>query len=391
MTDSSPRKFNSLDSLRGLAALAVLFQHLLQMFWPTLITATAPPLASLWHNGAFAVRLFFVLSGFVLSLSFFRTNDSRVLTSAASRRYFRLYIPAATSILFAYLLHVSGAFQALHDIKQTIGQSDWIRNLYSGVPSLTLALREAFLGAVVDYQFMKYNEVLWTMSVELKGSLLVFATLALFGKAQHRWLVYGALIFILDNLQLRHFIDFVCGMALCDWHCNHSGAARGSWLWFAVFIGGCCMGDLRGGWLEGFGVPVLMRGNRWWPTLAAVLLVASSARSSRIQALLSTPPLVWLGEMSFALYLFHLPIICSLGAWSFTKLTMLEMGYNWSASLASLACIISTFAVAQSGPRFLDPLAILVGRWAEHQLFPAMEGPGIPPTSRQPNLLVSAE
>lgn len=370
MTVKSPQKIYSLESLRGLAALSVVLCHTVQAFWPGLKIGLGAPLTSLWHNGGFAVRLFFVLSGFVLSLSYCRTQNLRLLKSSASRRYFRLYIPAAASIAFAYLLHVCGAFEPLTTVKGTPGQTDWIRNLYSSEPSLRLAVREALLGPVLDYQFMKYNEVLWTMGVELKGSMLVFATLALFGTARHRWLIYGLLIYALDAWRLHYAVDFVFGMAMSDWHCNHSARSKESWLWLVLFAMGACLGDLQTAWVEGVGGPGMIRGSRWWPTLAAGMLVLSSVRSCHLEWLLSVSPLVWLGEVSFALYLFHLPIICSIGAWTYMRLMLGGIGDYWSAMIASVVAITVSLAVAPIGPLLLDRLAIRAGRWGERWLYP---------------------
>src|SRR4051794_11019896 len=104
-TRRKPRmhKILSLESIRGLAALAVVFCHCVNGFYPTLRKAAAPPGTQLWQNGEFAVRLFFVLSGFVLSLSYFRQPSLVTLRSAAVRRYFRLLLPIAGSVLLAYL------------------------------------------------------------------------------------------------------------------------------------------------------------------------------------------------------------------------------------------------------------------------------------------------
>ena len=116
------KKFVFLDSLRGLAALMVVADHFLYTFYPAVI---AGPTAALPHghilfklflglpfgfmvNGAFAVVLFFVLSGFVLTVQFFETKDNKVLARQGFKRYLRLGVPILGTVLLGYvLMHLS--------------------------------------------------------------------------------------------------------------------------------------------------------------------------------------------------------------------------------------------------------------------------------------------
>lgn len=107
-------KITYLDGLRGAAALVVVIAHFLQVFLPSMFEARPQvshfafdqwiprtPL-NLLFNGNFAVCLFFVLSGFVLSLRFFRYRRRSVVAASLLRRHFRLAIPAVCSLLLAY-------------------------------------------------------------------------------------------------------------------------------------------------------------------------------------------------------------------------------------------------------------------------------------------------
>jgi hypothetical protein len=112
------RRLVYLESIRGIAALAVVFNYVIVAFVPAIYATqrTLPILirillaspASLLINGAFAVRIFFILSGFVLSLSYFRKKQARVLTAAVSRRYLRLMLPALGSVIFGWALRIVG-------------------------------------------------------------------------------------------------------------------------------------------------------------------------------------------------------------------------------------------------------------------------------------------
>ena len=55
-------------------------------------------------NGTFAVCLFFVISGFSLSISYLQTGDDRGLARMAAGRYVRLAVPIFAICAITYLL-----------------------------------------------------------------------------------------------------------------------------------------------------------------------------------------------------------------------------------------------------------------------------------------------
>src|SRR6516225_2013454 len=94
------RKLACFEAIRGLAALSVALGHFILGFWPGLYFCKGlrwdqlPPALRLFAkfpgnhlwDGHMAVSLFFVLSGFVLSLAGFR-RGAPALGLAAARRY----------------------------------------------------------------------------------------------------------------------------------------------------------------------------------------------------------------------------------------------------------------------------------------------------------------
>lgn len=366
-------KLQSLESLRGLAALTVVLSHLRLAFWWSNATDVSPPLWGLWHNGDFAVRLFFVLSGFVLSRSFFCTCDAAVVRSAAVRRYFRLAVPTSSSVLFAYLLCISGAMHN-HELAEQIqdAPNPWLHSFYQSSPTAWNALREAFYGAYFDFQYKtSFNVVLWTMAVELQGSFLIFSFLALFGTSHHRNVLYPLSALLMDSLQLKFMTDFIVGMALCDWHVANPRSEQSQMKWIVLFVIGLCLGDLRSSWVNRLGLGSYVRGTRIWPTIAAAFMIVGATRSRSIQKILSMRPLAMLGPLSFYLYLMHLPLICSLGAQVYCGLRAVAWSHPSSAAVACLACLVSSFAAAQFGLTTLDRWSSQLGRLALSLLYPA--------------------
>ncbi|HVY88678.1 MAG TPA: acyltransferase family protein, partial [Hyphomonadaceae bacterium] len=120
--DSNIRRLQSLDSLRGVAALIVVFYHMVGALpAPFASLASAPwrpleglpgwmvtlryatawiPLRLLWGGGYECVLLFFVLSGYVLSLPYL-AGKSPSWTRYIGKRLCRLYLPSIAAILFA--------------------------------------------------------------------------------------------------------------------------------------------------------------------------------------------------------------------------------------------------------------------------------------------------
>src|SRR5580692_11469558 len=120
----------ALEGLRGLAALVVVVHHSLLATVPRFAGAygvgpyplrgtlqwwlTYSPLHILWGGGEFVV-VFFVLSGFVLSLPSARSGRVPRAVSYYPSRFVRLYLPVWGALVFAALVHalvIGGAARA---------------------------------------------------------------------------------------------------------------------------------------------------------------------------------------------------------------------------------------------------------------------------------------
>ncbi|MEZ4885239.1 MAG: acyltransferase [Chitinophagales bacterium] len=89
-----------LDSIRGIAAMMVVFYHFIGWHWGETQTFH---LASLVFNGADAVSFFFVLSGFVLSYKYLHFDEELNIKKYTYNRVWRLYPAFIVTILLNYL------------------------------------------------------------------------------------------------------------------------------------------------------------------------------------------------------------------------------------------------------------------------------------------------
>ena len=110
--------------MRGFGALAVYFSHFIATFYPYFLYGKPKDFETnpSWHepptwllvlnntplhvltNGPFWVTLFFILSGFVLSLRWYKTRAHRSIYGGIFRRYFRLMFPLLFIICLYYLV-----------------------------------------------------------------------------------------------------------------------------------------------------------------------------------------------------------------------------------------------------------------------------------------------
>ena len=343
---NSSHKLLPFEGLRGLAAFAVVVSHLRLTFYPNSSSGLQAslgflpfPIARLtrsfvegFYNGTFAVWLFWIMSAFVLSLQFFlrakeesgpRAHD--YLEDASWRRYPRLFIPVMASVLFAWLLHAAGA---MHNVELSKFQGDstgdsWIAGWYRFSPSLALAIRSAAWDSFFDFDPLKtYNGVLWSMEKELYGSLFLFAFLALLGHRRSRLVGYIASASAAALLGMHWLNAFVAGIALCDFFVNGRRSAPGT-------SGSTSKGLIRAQESRALTfllwVVILMwaglpnyRGVLFLPVGTAAVALTLFSRPT--QRLLSSAIPVFLGRISFGLYLVHLPFLCSFSCWAFLNL-----------------------------------------------------------------------
>jgi len=140
-----PPRFTELDSLRGLAALTVVFCHFVTAY------LNGPPFAFLNKfpvrvllDGHEAVMLFFLLSGFVLSLPYRQRGVE--YGSFLVRRVCRIYLPYLGALLIAVL----GDWWH-HGPVQGTGMDwyvDWLNLTWSDPPNAALILKHVGSGSV---------------------------------------------------------------------------------------------------------------------------------------------------------------------------------------------------------------------------------------------------
>ncbi|KAL7628338.1 hypothetical protein AAE478_002539 [Parahypoxylon ruwenzoriense] len=444
--NTQPRELHRtawLDGLRGIAAFFVVWHHmsLLWFSWDLHNGWTGPgdplvrlPIVRLAISGLPNVMTFFVVSGYALSykpLGLLRRDrlpeTYRALASSAFRRHPRLFMPAAILcapfVLVAYAgLYGSGERMpdaAVATLDPPRLDTLWAQFVHYG--GAVSRLCDPFAGDAANWV---YNDALWTLPLEFRGSLVVFGLLLALSRARRggvRILVTAAVaLYCICAVHWAEFL-FVGGMLAADlqfclanserasaeeedhgnMRCQQYGsrssehgaqrkAGRGmiritiSLISFfsALYLLG--MPKLQRGGAETPGFRVLASlipenyraagaSDYFWLSLAAVWVVLTIDRTPFLQAVFTCRFPQYLGRISYSLYLVHLPILHSFGFRTgkfFVGLTGSDTEIRYfSGILASAVLFWSiTIWVADLGWRFVDVKVVRLASWAYNRL-----------------------
>src|SRR5690349_7893397 len=114
-----------LEALRGIASIIVMLYHYKLGFFPNENIVDGTP-AYFLVNGTASVMFFFTLSGFVLTIKYFKTEDLKVISTGSAKRYFRLLGPVFVTILICYLLFFFNLY--FFERAGNISHSEWLRS-----------------------------------------------------------------------------------------------------------------------------------------------------------------------------------------------------------------------------------------------------------------------
>lgn len=401
------RRIGYLDGLRGLAAMQVVLGHCMLAFAPARFWG---PFRLLW-DGDFAVFLFFLISGFVLTFSFER--DPLNVAVLTLRRIIRLGFPLAAAAFLCFL--AAASFPELHLDAARLSGSHWLARMMPADPVHALADMIG-AGMLIGYQNTGLFQHLislpwrgeavpdapqWSLHIEFWGSLLLIGLV--YCRYVSRFLYATALVATAIAVGGNALILFLIGNLIA-----HAVRARRVAVVLAtkparVIAGAILVTGLMLDYnlmLEHRDeIPLLWRLDHlhvsgplvasysffhFGKEIAAILTFGAIFALPSIQAYLRTRILAWLGAMSFSVYLLHWGIVLTLGSWVYAEVLPQGRGLAVIAAIGSV--IVAALACATGFERWVDRPAIRlshkVGRRAA-QVAP-VEKTGIEPPPIEP-------
>jgi peptidoglycan/LPS O-acetylase OafA/YrhL len=371
-------KLAFLDGVRGVAMIIVVFHHFGLGFFPAinylnpdqihlgngqveLLIAKTP--LNLFFNGGFAVSIFFILSGFVLSYKFHRSGSHKLLREYAAKRYFRLLIPVGVSIILCYMLHEAGLFthKELGDITKS---KDWLSCLFTDMKTVAVMIKNVFIDVFVNND-NPYNPVLWTMTIEFLGSLLLFSFLTLAGNTKKSILLHIIVAFLILLTDKKFYAAFILGSLISRLFVNGFSFPKG---WKGIIIKLFLL--VAGIYLSSYPQGSFVRQSIWKPlawdwtnsydlfhVLGSFCLLFVICYEKNFMRFFSVKPFLYLGKISFSFYLIHLAVMCSLGSTIFLRLWK-PGTYFIPFFISFISSMAVTFLISHFYHKYLDKTSI---------------------------------
>ncbi|HDR3888942.1 TPA: acyltransferase [Bacillus cereus] len=368
------RRYKELDSLRGIAAIIVLLGHFLALF-PILgkkvMYSTFGAYFSILWQGHSAVIIFFVLSGFVLSLPFYKGTEFNYLKYLI-KRVCRIYIPYIV-ILFIAIGIKLGIHSKIGAIPGLVQWGSWnIEVSFNRVIDHILFLREFNSDAFIM--------VIWSLVHEMRISivfpLIIFLLLRVNWKVSIGIAMFLSVIgyLLMKNIpsefnmpvSTNYFITlhyssmFIIGALLAK---NReylvSKIINSKVKYILLPLGLLFFSYPR--------IPFMLLSKLigeidydlyliiidWYICFGAVLIILSALSSKLFSKLLLIKPVQFIGEISYSLYLVH-PIVL---------LTTVHIFYGKiSVPLILLISFLFTMVVSVLCYKFIEIPSIKIGR-----------------------------
>lgn len=349
------RRTAYLDGMRGFAAFLVYWHH--HQAWARYsidindvfengfgyhgkhYLSAFPIFRLMFTGGHFAVAVFYILSGYVLSAKplqliqageYEKVGDN--VSSALFRRWLRLWIPLCICT-FVYMcsLHLFGIWVHLEH-EENFREDLWL--WYSAIKKFS------FVFDTSDNLFFPLNIQVWSIPVEMRGSILIYTVVMALSRCSRNarlWLEAGMMFYFMYISDGAYYCMFMAGMFLSDLDLLALKNDLPRWITrlsdikelisyhlfvFSLYLAGVPSNSNRieqlrenyGWYWLSYLVPQAVFDYKWFFLFwAAIFFVSAVPHIGWLKRFFEIPFNQYLGRISYAFYLVHMPILAILG------------------------------------------------------------------------------
>ncbi|KAL7905109.1 acyltransferase 3 [Trichoderma velutinum] len=403
-----------LDGLRGLISILVFVRHF-SLPWQKHMDygygydhyygILRLPILRLMYAGPL-VPMFFIVSGFVLSIKSFKlaqiaAHESLFLSLSKStfRRAIRLFSPPIITTFFVMVLAQLGSFSFPYSdmpgrrpIHPVVEGSFWLQFLRW----ITFVTDELVNPWRWDIPRLEYGPHLWTIPISYKGSLVVFLLCLMLARVRPTVrLVMLCSQMVYAIMQRRWDIaPFLAGMVLSQLNLRHSAdtfvQSKNTkkpllsyirdvldflLLLLGLYIGSFPRHNQGIDCVSGYRSLCAITPNyRYWHDVAAFTIIWALSQQTHLQAALSSATAQYFGKISFSMYLIHEPLLHVFGFFTvpfFWKFTGTDSIFHYQLGFG-LGMIITAFVLIWLSDLFktaVEDTCERLSTWVENACF----------------------
>lgn len=294
-------KISYIEGMRGIVCLLIMNGHFMGIIKYCTIPISESGLnyveksvLGVFINETFWLYCFFVISGYCLSTSYVTKPSSFILK--VIKRFFRLVLPIMGACIYIYIIYRIVGFH--NDETRTLFINPWYQNSYSGSLLWTDVIFDPIYTVLEGGS--KFNSPYWCIHDMFVVSIFIMAFNLLKNYFYSLKYLFSFLIICWCMGENMIYQACICGM-LCQWYekdiCK---IIRYKWVG-RILLGTCAI------------LTLFQVKNDWGMIYFSVLLL-TIPQFPAIEKILSSKIFVKLGRISFGIYSFHWPLLCSVGA-----------------------------------------------------------------------------
>lgn len=317
-----------IDGLKGIACVMIMVGHYLGIVKFTsgmpgyslgIVKSITNANWGMFLDESIWLRLFFVISGYLLAMS--KITTIKQLGKKSVKRFLRLFLPVLGACVFIYILYV---FVGFHNAEtKAVFTNTWFQDYYYNYAfswkDIFIEPIKIVLGGGTTY----FNAPYWCIKAMFYSSIIIYLAtwLMKFSKKSIVNLGISIVVTIIAKLLLGE-IGYACCLGMISrkivemdfsfWENKYISNVMVIGSVFLVFGLHSTIYELVTRVIPN--IPSVLEYSVQWGIFYFAILIIASNYNNYVKRLLTNKLFMWLNSISFGIYSLHWPIVCSVGA-----------------------------------------------------------------------------
>lgn len=353
----SKKYYSHITGLKGIACVFIMIGHFLglykfsEQFLPSIpfLDVVLDSKASFLIDEGYWLYLFFYISGYLISKASVKSASEIVVKSI--NRFLRLAFPILFSYLIIYLIYTTIGFY--NNQTASLFQGSWFQTFYLEQYSIMHVLKSPT--DVLLSGNCAMNAPYWVLKEMFAASVIIYVLKYFYSilSKKNEALCFFILIIITFAFMIISPIITACliGMLISLYE-EVDGILKKSYFSFGAILVAMTQYLFSGTYVF---------------NLFFVFLILFVPRSKIFNCVLTWKPVQFLGKVSWGIYSFHWPLMCSLGAMLIIALQP-QMGLLNSYGLSCVLMTIATFLISVAFYLSFERLSSYLSKKIDHYL-----------------------